>query len=89
MANSIHDREYKKFREKPNGEVTVGVEIDDDKPVNVESAGVDWDSIETTFPSSTTELFTYKKSTTILQTVLVTYESASKKTVIKVEKTRY
>lgn len=50
--------------------------------------GLDWDEISTTFPSNTSELFTYKKNSTPVQTVLVTYENASKKTITSLVRTR-
>lgn len=48
-----------------------------------------WDEILTTFPTTTTELFTYKLDTVTTQTVLVTYVDASKRVILKVEKTRF
>lgn len=64
--------------------------IDDKKVVEVKTiTEVDWDRVETTFPSSTTELYTYKKNNVIIQTVLITYETAAKKTILLMQKTRF
>lgn len=64
--------------------------IDDKKVVEVKTiTEVDWDRVETTFPSATSELYTYKKDSVIIQTVLITYDSPSKKTILLMEKTRF
>lgn len=47
-----------------------------------------WDKIETTFPDSTSDLFSYYKDTVLVMTVLVVYDSSSKKNILTVEKTR-
>lgn len=47
-----------------------------------------WDEIATTFPSDTTELFTYKNNTVPVQTVLVTYQDNTKKVIVSLQKTR-
>jgi len=47
-----------------------------------------WDAIEITFPSDSSELFTYKKEGDPVQTVLVTYQNVSKKVIISINKTR-
>jgi hypothetical protein len=49
---------------------------------------VDWDEIATTFPSITTELYTYKKNSVTVQTILVTYLDNTKKTIVSLNKTR-
>jgi len=48
----------------------------------------DWDDFITSFPTSTTELHTYKKNTVTVQTILVTYQSASRSQIIRIQKTR-
>ena len=57
------------------------------EPIPVATAGVDWDTITTTFPTSTQDLFTYSKNGVIVQTILVTYDSSNKKTIILTQKT--
>jgi hypothetical protein len=64
--------------------------IDDKKVVEVKTiTEVDWDRIETTFPTTTTELYTYKKNDIVIQTVLITYQSAAKNVILLMEKTRF
>lgn len=87
MKPTIKDREYDKFREGTDGKTTVAVSLDEALDVNID--GVSWDEITTTFPATNQELFTYKENSTIVQTVLVTYETDTKKQIIKIEKTRF
>jgi hypothetical protein len=49
---------------------------------------IDWDEISTTFPSNKSELYTYKKNSISVQTVLVTYENSSKKTITSLVRMR-
>jgi hypothetical protein len=49
---------------------------------------VDWDEIGTTFPTASSELYTYKKNSVTVQTILVTYQDNTKKTIISLQKTR-
>jgi hypothetical protein len=53
------------------------------------SSTVTWDEINTTFPSPVTELYTYKYKSNTVQTVLVTYDSTMKKTIVSLQKTRF
>jgi hypothetical protein len=85
LPGSQHDREYKKFRDSEDGPA---VAITVDKSLNVETAGVQWDEIVTTFPSANVDVFTYSKAGNVVQTVTVTYESAAKKTPVSVVKVR-
>lgn len=48
----------------------------------------DWDDFVTTFPTTVTELHTYKKGSSTVQTVLITYSSASKSQILRIQKTR-
>lgn len=68
--------------------IAVKIENSSNEPVLVETAGIDWDLIETTFPSDITDLFTYKKNSITIQTVLVTYENHTKKVITSIAKTR-
>jgi hypothetical protein len=87
LPGSIKDREYRKFRDGED-DVSVAV-VPDGGSLNVETAGVKWDQIITTFPSAISELFTYKLNGVTVQTVTVTYESAAKKTPINVVKVKF
>jgi hypothetical protein len=49
---------------------------------------VNWDEITTTFPTTSSELYTYKKNTITVQTILVTYQDSTKKVIISLNKTR-
>lgn len=88
MKSTIQDREFSKFRDGKSGEA-VATTYDGNAPMPIETAGVDWDEITTTFPTDAQELFTYKKESNIVQTVLVTYENNSKKTIVAISKTRF
>jgi hypothetical protein len=87
LPGSQQDREYQKFRAGSDGGSAVAV-VPDGGTLNVETAGVTWDEIVTTLPASNVEVFTYKLAGSVVQTVTVTYESASKKIPLLVEKVR-
>lgn len=87
MKNSIQDREFSKFRDGKTGDA-VAVTFDGDV-IPVETSGVDWDIVETTFPALNQDLYTYKKNGLTVQTVLVTYQSNDKKIITQLQKTRY
>lgn len=87
MKNNLKDREFDKFREAPNDKSSISVSVD--TPLTVEPSGVNWDEITTTFPATNQELYTYKKNTVTVQTVLVTYENGSKSIIINMVRTRY
>ena len=57
--------------------------------IDVAINGLYWDEITTTFPDVTQELYTYKKNSTTVQTVLVTYLDSTKKTIVSLQKTRF
>ena len=88
MKNDLKSREYEKFRNKPEGQTSVATVIENDTPINVSTAGIDWNKIETTFPAQNQEIYTYKKDGNIVQTVTITYEDGTKKTIIDVSKVR-
>jgi hypothetical protein len=48
-----------------------------------------WDNMQTTFPTITSELYTYRFDGVIIQTVLVTYTTAQKNIILSVQKTRF
>jgi hypothetical protein len=56
--------------------------------LNEVSNDAEWDAITTTFPSSTSELYTYTLSGDTVQTVLVTYQDTTKQQIISVQKSR-
>lgn len=69
---SIKDREYKKFRDRKDG--TAVAVLTQDLVL-----GEDYDRIDATYPTSTTEQYAYSNGATLVLTVEVTYLSASKK----------
>lgn len=48
----------------------------------------DWDDIQTTKPSLTTLLHSYYKNSVLVMTILATYETSSRKDLVRVQKTR-
>ena len=54
-----------------------------------EKLEVNWDRFEATFPNDTQDLFTYKKDTTVIQTVLVTYQDNTNKIIVNIDRARY
>lgn len=87
MKNNLKDREFDKFRDAPNDKSSISVSVD--APLTVEPSGVDWDEITTTFPATNQELYTYKKNSVTVQTVLVTYENGSKSVILSMVRTRF
>ena len=87
MKNNLKDREFDKFREAPNDKSSISISTD--IPLTVETSGVNWDEINTTFPATNQELYTYKKNSVTVQTVLVTYENGSKSVILNMVRTRY
>lgn len=87
MKNNLKDREFEKFRDAPNDKSSISVSVD--APLTVEPSGVDWDEITTTFPATNQELYTYKKNTVTVQTVLVTYENGTKSVILSMTRTRF
>jgi hypothetical protein len=87
MKSTLTDREFSKFRDGKSGDA-VAINYDGVSPLPVDTSGVDWDEIVTTFPSEIEELYTYRKSAVTIQVVLVQYETASKKNIVYINKTR-
>jgi hypothetical protein len=87
MKTTLPDREFAKFRDGKTGDA-VAVTFDGEA-IPIEPSGVEWDEIVTTFPSTTQELYTYKKNNVTVQTVLVTYQNTDKKSIILMQKTRF
>lgn len=87
MRDNTKDREFDKFRPAKDNLSKTAVEIENESnsPVIV-SSNVLWDEVQTTFPAQTQELFTYKKDSETVMTVLVTYSDASKKTILSINK---
>lgn len=54
----------------------------------IEADTVIWDEINTTFPTISSDLFTYSYQGEVVQTILVTYQNGSKDVILSVIKTR-
>lgn len=52
------------------------------------SENPDWDLMQSTYPSSVTELQTYKKNGNTVQTILITYTTSAKNFISSIQKTR-
>jgi len=88
LPGSIQDREYQKFRDTTTGPAVAITGTGDSGSIIVETAGVQWDTIETTTPATNIEVFTYKLAGVITQTVTVTYDSPQKKIPLSIVKVR-
>jgi hypothetical protein len=49
----------------------------------------EWDDFVTSFPSNSEELHTYKRGSTTVQEILVTYQNSQKKQIVRIQKTRF
>lgn len=81
LSSGIKDREFQKF-----------VEIEGKTAVRTHTTiegQASWDEIVTTFPSNASELYTYKKESAVVQTVLVTYQDTTKKVIVNITKTSF
>lgn len=79
LNRSITDREMNKFAEAQSTTVIKVASLGElDIPIGA-------NKIEASYPSSTTEVYTYKQNTTVLKTVTVTYTNSSKSVLASVE----
>lgn len=76
ISTSVKDNEQAKFRDAGSAGTKVAVTTEGD--VNGLLAGVQYDDIQATFPTATTEIYTYLKDSSIVAQILITYSSASK-----------
>lgn len=88
LPGSSQDREYQKFRDTPSGPAVAITGASNGGSIAVETAGVQWDEIVTTFPANNVEVFTYKLSSVVVQIITVTYQSNDKKVPLSVVKVR-
>lgn len=86
--SSVKDNEANKFTTGKSGKPAVKVSYDGLTPLPVETSGVEWDEIVTTFPQVHQDLFTYKLNSVSVQTILVTYSDNQKKNIVLIQKTR-
>ena len=80
LSPNINSREFDKFRDGNKVAVTVEGDIG-------LLEGIKYDSIEATYPSLTTELYTYKLATVAQAQILVTYSDSTKEIFLSAVKT--
>ena len=74
MQNSIKDREFDKFRDA-NGQSKVAVTLEGDTGL---IEGISYDKITASYPTNSTELYSYFLNSVLQAQVLVTYSNSSK-----------
>lgn len=79
LNENINNLEKDKFKDV-NGLTTVNV-----NPITGLSVG-EYDEVQATYPSSTTEVFTFKYDTSTIAVVTLTYSDASKRDLTSVVK---
>jgi len=86
---STIDREYNKFVESPTrpGEPAIEIVGSLDAQSGSILSGLDYDDIELTASTSTTETYTIRNNATDIATLLVTYQNASKSKVTRAQRT--
>ena len=82
LSKSLLDRQRESHTLDSNGNTVVRV-VNSDSDLVI---GVDYDTIDTTFPDSVTEVYTYTLSAVVVLQVQVTYTSSAKKTLLQVAK---
>ena len=82
LSKSLLDRQRESHTLDSNGNTVVRV-VNSDSDLVI---GVDYDTIDTTFPNSVTEVYTYTLSAVVVLQVQVTYTSSAKKTLLQVAK---
>lgn len=87
MSNVLNDRERDKFKQGPNGETLVQTTIVDSGSL---LEGITFDYIAVTYPTSSSEVYTYKSGGsggTTVATITVAYSDATKENITSVERT--
>lgn len=87
LPGNIQEREFNKFEENAeDGGTDVRVTLK--SPVEVEvqpggniMSGIEYNEVQVTYPTSTTEVFTYKKATITVAVVTATYTDTTKRDV--------
>jgi hypothetical protein len=72
-----------------NKSVVTGDELGNSKfglHVIAEGAGVAWDRIDATYPTASSEVYTYSLNGTTVRTVTVTYTDATKEVLTSIER---
>lgn len=82
LPNSIDDKQHQSFVQTPDDKTARRVYSDYPFPVN--PAGVDYDTINATYPTNTTEIYEYLKDSVLLLRLTVIYTAANKNTLLSV-----
>lgn len=83
MPKNHNQRDFLSYAELPDG--TVARKVHD--PLGASGsilAGVAYDSMQASYPSSTTEVYTYYLDGAVVSTVTVSYSSASKHEILSI-----
>lgn len=86
LPNNLKDREFQKFQADANGDTAVNVLLGAGALGSL-LQGVEYDTIEATYPSAVVEVYAYKKLTVLQATITVTYTDATKDRVSTVVRT--
>lgn len=60
----------------------VAVTIDQTTPIPVDTEGIEWDSFTVSYPSPTTEVYTFSLNSVVVEIITLNYQSASKKVLL-------
>lgn len=80
LSTDVRDNEAKKFRDTVDGPA---VAVTSEGDLSGLLSGVSYDDIQATFPTSTTELYTYLKASVTVAQIEITYSNSSKQTLLR------
>jgi hypothetical protein len=86
MKDNIKDREFDKFRSGQNGLSRVAVVLEQTTPIPVDTEGLNWTSVQASYPTNTQEVYEFFQDSDLVQTITINYVSASKKQIQSVTK---
>ena len=81
LSTAVRDNEASKFRDAGNGKSKVAVVTEGD--VNGLLSGASYDEIQATYPTTTTELYTYYLDSSSVAVVEITYTDSTKKVFLR------
>ena len=76
LSTSVKDNEQSKFRDA--GALGTKVAVTTEGDVNGLLAGIQYDDIQATYPTATTELYTYYLGAVSVAAIQITYTNSSK-----------
>jgi hypothetical protein len=89
VKENIRDREHDKFREASQGRSKVAVVIEQTSPIPVDTEGIEWDTLEASYPINTQEVYDFFKESVLVQKITINYTNASKERLQSVTKVIY